>query len=118
MISDKSYEFLVALFEEYAQSSDGREEENETALNKAWDEIIRLRKPRTLCVEASGGLVQDVHGLPDGWDYSIADWDRMEDVSTDFTGTKEEIAQRLDAESTELEKELNTLIDTAKALNQ
>jgi len=32
-------------------------------------------KEKTITVEVEGGVVQDVHGLPDGWDYEVVDYD-------------------------------------------
>lgn len=29
----------------------------------------------TIRIEVEGGLVQEVKGLPDGWDYEVADFD-------------------------------------------
>lgn len=39
-----------------------------------------VMNPRTLCVEVSGGVVQDVHGLPEGWSYELADWDELDEI--------------------------------------
>jgi hypothetical protein len=33
---------------------------------------------RNIVIECEGGIVQDVHGLPEGWTYEIADWDETE----------------------------------------
>lgn len=74
----ETIEFIESLFEFYQQSSSGREEENEKALNAAWDDIEHMKNPRTIVIECEGGIVQDVHGLPEGWIYDIADWDETE----------------------------------------
>lgn len=74
-MTPKIAEFIDALFEDYAESSDGKIVENARLLNQAVKEINALTKPRTICVEIEGGLCQDVHGLPIGWDYEIADRD-------------------------------------------
>ena len=42
-------------------------------------EVKDHRAPRTIAIEVSGGCVTDVHGLPDGWSYDIADWDEQGD---------------------------------------
>lgn len=38
--------------------------------------------PRTIIVETSGGVVNDVHGLPQGWDWKVADWDEAQGNET------------------------------------
>lgn len=48
---------------------------------------LAKEKPRTIVIECRGGLVQDVHGLPDGWDYDIADWDELDSVDGNDRGT-------------------------------
>ncbi len=35
--------------------------------------------PRTIVVEVTGGVVTDVHGLPEGWQWDVADWDEKGD---------------------------------------
>lgn len=74
----ETIEFIESLFEFYQQSSSGREEENKKALNDAWDDIVRMKEGRSIVIECEGGIVQDVHGLPEGWIYDIADWDECE----------------------------------------
>lgn len=78
-LSKKTIEHLLSLVEFYADTSSGKEEDNAKANSEAWDELLTFQdtndKPRTLCVETSGGVVQDVHGMPEGWDYEVADWD-------------------------------------------
>lgn len=57
---------------------DVRTEEKRTALELA---IVAL-VPRTLCVEVSGGVVQEVHGIRPGDNYTLADYDDEEMDST------------------------------------
>lgn len=33
---------------------------------------------KTVKIEISGGVVIDVHNLPDGWDYEVIDYDNAE----------------------------------------
>lgn len=51
--------------------------------------------PRTLCVEVSGGVVQDVHGLPEGWSYELADWDELDGI--DAFDHEEKIKNQIEA---------------------
>lgn len=36
---------------------------------------------KTVIVEVSGGCVQDVHNLPEGFTYTLVDWDHFEAMS-------------------------------------
>lgn len=53
--------------------------------------LMQRMEPRTLCVEVRGGVVQDVHGLPPGWDYELADYDDEDDDEERETSNDEAI---------------------------
>lgn len=42
------------------------------------ERIHQLEKSRTICIEIEGGVLQAVHGLRDGDDYTLADYDDAE----------------------------------------
>ncbi len=53
-------------------------------------EMLALEKqltPRVLVAEVEGGILQDIHGLPEGWTYEVADYD-------DDTDTDAEVAEK------------------------
>lgn len=74
----ETIEFLQSLFDHYAESSSGKESENRAALEAAAADVNSL-VGRTIVPEISGGVLVNVHGLPHGWTYDVADWDEKGD---------------------------------------
>jgi hypothetical protein len=40
--------------------------------------MSKKSRPKTILIEVSGGLVQEVCNLPDDWTYTVADFDNAE----------------------------------------
>lgn len=71
-IFDKHSAILTAIHE-------GRESEVDAILNKIYqngfEDGCNSNKEGTVVIEVEGGVVTDVKGLPDNWDYSLEDFD-------------------------------------------
>lgn len=53
--------------------------EAETMFNRSPLSGKSERREAVITIEVHGGVVQDVHGLPDGWSYRVCDWDICSD---------------------------------------
>lgn len=74
-----------------------RDNAKEGEMLEVFDVAVKALAPRNLVIECSGGIVQDVHGLPTGWTYEIADWDEQEDIQNIIDGKDDVINDKLEA---------------------